>query len=256
MSKEILPYTPPNPETVQKIIDCLENDLRFKIPKLEYPEETEIRELYRSEELTASLTQAGLTSKQKRLVRIALGAVCCHDREPEKLMTVGEIRKMTNKELLLQGRRGNRVGKKKLKILRAMFGKIPDEADIPDPAETLSFRDLNEKELNQIIALIMKDWQYVYKLPRIEINDEANPKRLRNIFNELRSRDFNRSEIGGVSIILNNVSEFKVGELKSMPDEEILEIKGVGFRGLVIIRMLIGYAQIEPDVPDFLKNRK
>lgn len=244
MSLEAPRSTGPSQRTIEKVIDSLENDPRFLIPKFNFPDETEISDLYRSEELTASLTQAGLTSKQKQLVKIALGAVCCYGREPEKLMTVGEIRKMTDKELLLQERGGNKVGKKKLKILRALFGKVPEESDLPAPVETLSFRDLNEEELS-IIKLelgerLLASWEHILSLPRVETEDEAKPGRLEELFDELRFRGLTRGQLASISGLLSEINQFTVGELRKMSDKEILELEGIGLKRWVIIRILLG----------------
>lgn len=243
MNVEASRFTGPSQKTVEKVINSLENDPRFLIPKLEFPDETEISDLYRSEELTDLLKKSDLTSNQRRLVNGALGAVC-HHRQSIELMTVGKIRRMTDKELFLQGRQGFRVGKKRLGILRALFSKVPEESDFPALAETLSFRDLNEDELS-IIKLelgerLLTDWEHILNLPRVEIEDEAKPRRVEELFNELRSRGLTKGQLAAISGLLSEVDQFTVGELRNMSDKEILELEGIGLKKWVTIRILLG----------------
>ena len=244
MTAEAPRFISPSRETVQKVIDYSETDPYFQIPKFDFPDELKIIDVYQREELSdllKILKKSGLTPRQRAEVKTALRSVF-YKRGGEH-MTVGEIREMTDKELLGQGKR---MGKKKSIILRRLFGKIPDESDFPTPTETLSFYNLNEDELAKIkLELgerLLADWEHILNLPRLEIEDEAEPRRVEEIFSVLRSQGWTKGQLAPMSGLLSEISQFTVGEIRSMSDDEILEIEGIGLKRLVTIRILFGQA--------------
>jgi hypothetical protein len=126
MSKEALRYTPPSRKTVEKIINHLKGDYIDLIPRLEQVyDEAELRTFYGDEELFDLLEERGLTPGQKRVVNIALGEIINRHIYPP--ITVGEVRRMADEELLQSRGRGRNIGPRKLKIIRKLFGKIPED---------------------------------------------------------------------------------------------------------------------------------
>lgn len=110
-------------------------DLMSKLPRLDgISDDRKICEIIRDPDFTNLLIKRGLTHNQKRAVSAALATVhyrlIGNQSHPDVVdITVGEVRRMTDEQLLNWGEDENKVspaghiGNKKLVILRGLFGK-------------------------------------------------------------------------------------------------------------------------------------
>lgn len=108
-----MPLNNRHQETVNK---PQEDDYILRLPRIRLPGKIKIFDLYHIMKYGRVLSERGLTKSQRGVVNRVLGIAW------RKGLTVGELRRMTDEEILNLEAPGMKIGERSLLIIRTLFG--------------------------------------------------------------------------------------------------------------------------------------